>query len=75
MRVRGPGSHANLIDAGTELLDQEDQAKLRSLDRIRRTRNEAEYSGHSFDHEEVAYDLAIMSEAVTLVGTSLGGGP
>lgn len=67
LRVRGPGAHANLFEAVREIFeDLSGIERLEPLDRIRRTRNQSEYSGHPFDHDEVAHDLSIMSDAVDL---------
>lgn len=58
LRIHGPGAHAHAIELAAELVtDPATAVALRPLDRLRRTRNEAEYDGRWFDKEEVRDDL------------------
>ena len=58
VRSRGPGAHAVLIEAVGALFVQEAGIEvLRPLDRMRRIRNDAEYTGYPFDRDGVEHDL------------------
>lgn len=65
LRVRGgTGTHATLIEAATMLLGDEDPGDLRRLDRLRRTRNRAEYDGYFFTRDEVEADFEVARSVV-----------
>ena len=68
LRTRGEGAHATLIEVieidfsgapGVEVVGK--------LDRLRRTRNRSQYSGHSFNESEVANGLETASDIVRWV--------
>ncbi len=74
LRPRGPGAHATLIEAtraicagiaGVDALDP--------LDRMRQVRNEAEYTGHPFDRDEVQDDIVAAARIVAFAAEQLGG--
>lgn len=71
LRTKGLGAHATLIEVATEL-DPESAKSFERLDRLRRTRNESEYSGHWFDEGEVARDIVIASDIVNAVKAEIG---
>lgn len=72
LRTRGVGAHANLILAVEELFAGLDGIRvLRKLDRMRRTRNEAEYRGHFFDERSVRHDMSIARAVVDLAHRAL----
>lgn len=75
LRVKGAGAHAYLIAAVREAYGGtpgiEEVAKL---DRLRRTRNQAEYEGYWFDRDEVADDMEIARAIVALVLRTLNRG-
>lgn len=72
LRVRGLGAHAHAVELAAELLSsQSDASVLRPLDRLRRTRNQAEYDGRSFDEEEVRDDLTRATAIVIALATRL----
>ncbi|MGA7362917.1 MAG: HEPN domain-containing protein [Candidatus Dormiibacterota bacterium] len=71
LRVRGPAAHTNLIIFMQELYAGAPGAEaLQQLDRMRRTRNTAEYHGYPFDPAELEDDLA-NAEAVVATATDL----
>jgi len=77
LRVRGSGAHANLILLLQELYASAPGAEaLEPLDRMRRTRNTAEYHGYPFDPAEVEEDLAaahaIVATAADIVRPRAG---
>jgi HEPN domain-containing protein len=73
LRVRGVGAHVALIDACRGLFgDAPGIDSLDRLDRMRRTRNQAEYLGRSFDRDEVLHDLATAEAVVAFVEGVLG---
>lgn len=75
LRTRGAGAHANLIVAIEELFSALEGIEVfRKLDRIRRTRNEAEYRGHVFDEHSVRHDMEIARAVVDLAHRALGSG-
>ena len=54
LRTKGEGAHATLITViQTELSDEPGLGVVGKLDRLRRTRNRAEYAGHWFDRDEI----------------------
>ena len=63
LRTKGLGAHMSTIEIASELFPGSAKSFER-LDRLRRTRNESEYSGHFFDPDEVARDIAIASSIV-----------
>lgn len=72
LRARGVAAHATLLQAveaafvaapGIELLGP--------FDRMRQTRNQAEYVGRSFDREDVLHDLAASERIVGLAESIL----
>lgn len=71
LRTKGLGAHASLIEVASEL-DPDHAKSFERLDRLRRTRNESEYSGHWFDEGEVARDITVASDIVNAVKTKLG---
>lgn len=68
LRARGSAAHATLIEAvGTAFEGSFDQRRLQVLDRMRRTRNEAEYVGREFDPAEVEHAIDVAEEVVSVV--------
>jgi HEPN domain-containing protein len=63
LRTKGLGSHMSTIEIASELFPGS-ATSFERLDRLRRTRNESEYSGHFFDPNEVARDIGIASSIV-----------
>lgn len=70
LRTKGLGSHMSIIEVASELFPEHAKSFER-LDRLRRTRNESEYSGHWFDDDEVSRDIAIASGIVNAVKAEL----
>lgn len=70
LRTKGLGAHVSTIEIASELFPKSAKGFER-LDRLRRTRNESEYSGHFFDPDEVARDIAIASGIVELARNEL----
>ncbi|MBA3764214.1 MAG: HEPN domain-containing protein, partial [Actinobacteria bacterium] len=71
LRLKGEGAHANLI----ALIQEKYVAvagvqAVAKLDRLRRTRNEAEYRGYWFDREDVISDLQVVSQVLSFVETA-----
>jgi HEPN domain-containing protein len=74
LRARGEGAHAHLIDAVMEIYaDTPGIEVISRLDRLRRTRNQAEYAGYWFDEAEVTRDLLLAEQIVDLAGGALEG--
>jgi hypothetical protein len=62
-----------LIEASRALFGQAPGSdSLRRLERMRRTRNQAEYVGRSFDRDEVLHDLGTAEAVVAFVRGVLG---
>lgn len=73
LRVRGQGAHANLILIMQELYGPAPGARaLEQLDRMRRTRNLAEYHGYPVDPAEVEEDLAAAGDIVAAAEKIVG---
>ena len=54
LRTKGEGAHATLIAViQAELSEEPGIDVVGKLDRLRRTRNRAEYAGHWFDRDEI----------------------
>lgn len=76
LRLRGEGAYANLIElirekyAGVEGIEIVDK-----LDRLRSTRNEAEYRGYWFDEDEVRADLEVSTLVLTFFDQARESGP
>jgi uncharacterized protein (UPF0332 family) len=76
MRSRGLGAHATLIEAVREMFADEASIQvIRPLERMRRVRNDAEYSGHPFDHDEVEHDLEAAAAIVAFAADVLRRSP
>ncbi len=72
LRLRGTGAHANLIAAARDLLaDEAGKRTVSRLDRLRRTRNTAEYEGHWFDRDEVSDGLSVARAIVDVARAAL----
>jgi uncharacterized protein (UPF0332 family) len=72
LRTKGEGAHVTLIDVvRTELSNRSGVEVVGRLDRLRRTRNQAECAGHWFDQDEIEDALttsrAIVEWAVGIV--------
>lgn len=68
LRLKGEGAHANLITLIQEKYAAVDGVlAVAKLDRLRRTRNEAEYRGYWFDRDEVIADLLVASQVISFV--------
>jgi uncharacterized protein (UPF0332 family) len=73
LRVRGVAAHAALIEASRALFGQTPGSdSLHRLERMRRTRNQAEYVGRSFDRDEVLHDLGTAEAVVAFAKGILG---
>ncbi len=72
LRTKGEGAHVTLIAVvQTEWSDEPGLEVVGKLDRLRRTRNRAEYAGHWFDRDEIEDALrtaGAIVEWVTAVG-------
>ncbi len=67
LRARGVGAHVTLLEATRSVFGNADSiGALERFDRVRRTRNEAEYFGRDFDEDEVAHDVGIATSVVAL---------
>ena len=72
LRTKGEGAHATLIAViQTEFSDESGLEVVGKLDRLRRTRNQAEYSGHWFDRDEIEDALATAG-AIVKWATAVG---
>lgn len=71
LRTRGQGAHANLISLAQAGELGGDTAQFEPLDRMRQTRNHAEYDGYRFDTSEVTSDLATAARIVEQIRTTL----
>ena len=68
LRARGVGAHATLVEACRILFpDAVGVDVLPRLERMRRTRNQAEYLGRDFDRAEVLHDLTTSEAVVAFV--------
>jgi HEPN domain-containing protein len=75
LRARGVGAHVTLLVAArSAFADAEGIDALERFDRVRRTRNRAEYFGRDFDEDEVAHDVDIASSIVALAERVLADG-
>ena len=74
MRVKGPGAHANLI-ALAHAGQLGDTSTFGPLDRMRQTRNHAEYDGYRFTAAEVGDDLAAARRIVEAIARQLRAEP
>jgi HEPN domain-containing protein len=70
LRTKGLGSRVSTIEIASELFPAS-ATSFERLDRLRRTRNASEYSGHWFDQAEVTRDIAIASNIVRSARTEL----
>jgi len=76
LRSRGLGAHAVLIEAVRAVFVHEGGIEvLRPLDRMRRIRNDAEYTGYPFDRNEVQHDLEAAAEIVAFAADVLRRSP
>jgi uncharacterized protein (UPF0332 family) len=67
LRARGVGAHSTAIQAATSIFgDADGDGALGRFDRLRRTRNQAEYLGREFDDAEVTHDIEIATAVVAL---------
>ena len=72
LRARGVGAHLTLLEATRlSFRNAEGIDALDRFDRMRRTRNQAEYIGRDFDEDEVAHDVGIATSVVVLAGRVL----
>ncbi len=73
LRARGVGAHATMLEATRSAFEGADGIDaLKRFDRIRRTRNQAEYFGRDFDDDEVTHDVGIAASVVALAERVLG---
>lgn len=73
LRARGSGAHLTLLEATRSAFRNADGIDaLERFDRMRRTRNQAEYFGRDFDEDEVAHDIGIATSVVALAERVLG---
>ena len=76
LRPRGLGAHAVLIEAvRAEFVHEAGIEVLRPLDRMRRIRNDAEYTGYPFDRDEVVHDLGAAAAIVAFAADVLRRSP
>jgi hypothetical protein len=67
LRARGAAAHATSIQAARSAFgDADETGVLGRFDRLRRTRNQAEYVGRDFDDTEVAHDIEVARSVVVL---------
>jgi HEPN domain len=72
LRSKGEGAHSTLITVVQfECAEDSGVGVVGTLDRLRRTRNRAEYSGHWFDRDEVE-DAIGVAKAIVEWATPLG---
>jgi len=65
LRTKGEGAHATLITViEIEFSGAPGVEVVGKLDRLRRTRNRSEYSGHSFSESEVVSGLSTATDIV-----------
>ncbi len=68
LRVKGAGAHAALVEACRILFPEAAGAEVFArLERMRRTRNQAEYEGRDFDRAEVLHDVGTAEAVVAFV--------
>jgi len=73
LRVRGQGAHANLILIMQELYSPAPGTlALEQMDRMRHTRNLAEYQGYPVDPAELEGDLAAAADIVAAAEKIVG---